>query len=78
MLNEKIMKWSKPIASVGKMSMTNYLLQSIIGTLIFYSYGFGLYGEVTLTTGTMLAVGIYIIQVILLEIWLSSVSIWTC
>ncbi|PFG07090.1 DUF418 domain-containing protein [Bacillus sp. es.034] len=72
LLNEKMMKWSKPIASVGKMSLTNYLMQSIIGTLIFYSYGFGLYGEVTLTTGTMLAVGIYIIQVILSEIWLSK------
>ncbi|MBW3112007.1 DUF418 domain-containing protein [Bacillus sp. MCCB 382] len=72
LLNQKIMKWSKPLASVGKMSLTNYLMQSIIGTLIFYSYGFGLYGEVTLTTGTMLAVGIYVIQVILSEIWLSK------
>ncbi|MDX8343491.1 DUF418 domain-containing protein [Rossellomorea sp. YZS02] len=72
LLNQKIMKWSKPLSSVGKMSLTNYLMQSIIGTLIFYSYGFGLYGEVTLTTGTMLAVGIYVIQVILSEIWLSK------
>ncbi|MCA0149006.1 MULTISPECIES: DUF418 domain-containing protein [Rossellomorea] len=72
LLNEKMMKWSKPFASVGKMSLSNYLMQSIIGTLIFYSYGFGLYGEVTLTTGTMLAVGIYVIQVILSEIWLSK------
>ncbi|MFI8686649.1 DUF418 domain-containing protein [Rossellomorea sp. NPDC077527] len=72
LLNQKIMKWSKPLASVGKMSLTNYLMQSIIGTLLFYSYGFGLYGEVTLTTGTMLAVGIYVIQVILSEIWLSK------
>ncbi|MCR8849671.1 DUF418 domain-containing protein [Rossellomorea sp. SC111] len=71
LLNEKMMKWSKPLASVGKMSLSNYLMQSIIGTLLFYSYGFGLYGEVTLTTGTMLAVGIYFIQVILSEIWLS-------
>ncbi|WP_406687428.1 DUF418 domain-containing protein [Rossellomorea vietnamensis] len=72
LLNEKMMKWSKPFASVGKMSLSNYLMQSIIGTLIFYSYGLGLYGEVTLTTGTMLAVGIYVIQVILSEMWLSK------
>jgi uncharacterized protein len=72
LLNKKMMKWSKPFASVGKMSLSNYLMQSIIGTLIFYSYGFGLYGEVTLTTGTMLAVGIYVIQVILSEMWLSK------
>ncbi|MBN8192498.1 DUF418 domain-containing protein [Bacillus sp. NTK074B] len=72
LLNEKIMKWSRPLVSMGKMSLTNYLMQSVIGTLIFYSYGFGLYGEVTLTTGTMLAVGIYVIQVIMSEIWLSK------
>ncbi|WP_201716876.1 DUF418 domain-containing protein [Rossellomorea arthrocnemi] len=72
LLNEKLVNWSKPLASVGKMSLSNYLMQSIIGTLVFYSYGFGLYGEVTLTTGTMLAVGIYIIQVIVSEIWLSK------
>ncbi|PFA66446.1 hypothetical protein CN378_14225 [Bacillus sp. AFS015802] len=72
LLNEKIMKWSKPLASVGRMSLSNYLMQSIIGTLIFYSYGLGLYGEVTLTTGTMLAVGVYVIQVIVSEIWLSK------
>ncbi|BCB02991.1 DUF418 domain-containing protein [Bacillus sp. KH172YL63] len=72
LLSEKIMRWSKPIASVGRMSLTNYLLQSVIGTLIFYSYGLGMYGEVTLTTGTMLALGIYVIQVILSEIWLSK------
>ncbi|MCA1056410.1 DUF418 domain-containing protein [Rossellomorea aquimaris] len=70
--NKKLKKWSKPLASAGRMSMTNYLLQSIIGTLIFYSYGLGLYGEVTLTTGTFLAMGIFIIQVIFSEIWLSS------
>jgi uncharacterized protein len=70
--NKKMKKWSKPLASAGRMSLTNYLLQSIIGTLIFYSYGFGLYGQITLTTGTYLALGIFAIQVILSEIWLSK------
>ncbi len=72
LLNEKIIKWSKPLSAVGKMSLTNYLLQSIIGTFLFYSYGLGLYGEVTLTTGTFAAIGIYVIQIIFSEIWLSK------
>ncbi|XXM73926.1 DUF418 domain-containing protein [Lysinibacillus sphaericus] len=69
--NENVKKWTRPLASAGRMSLSNYLLQSIIGTLIFYSYGLGLYGEVTLTTGTLLAIGIFVIQMLLSEIWLS-------
>jgi uncharacterized protein len=31
--------------AVGRMALTNYLLQSIVGTTIFYSYGLGLFGR---------------------------------
>lgn len=31
-------------AAVGRTALTNYLLQSVIGTLIFYSYGLGFFG----------------------------------
>ena len=30
--------------AVGRTALTNYLLQSVIGTLIFYSYGLGFFG----------------------------------
>ncbi|MBS4198659.1 DUF418 domain-containing protein [Bacillus sp. FJAT-49732] len=65
-------KLLKPFASAGRMSITIYLSQSIIGTLIFYNYGLGLYGQVSMATGTLLALAIYVIQVILAEIWLSK------
>ncbi|MEK3887423.1 DUF418 domain-containing protein [Bacillus sp. FSL K6-3431] len=72
-MNNKISaKLLKPIASTGRMSITVYLMQSLIGTLIFYSYGFGLYGQVSMSTATWLAVAIYIIQVIIAEMWLSK------
>jgi uncharacterized protein len=70
--NRKITTVLKPLAAAGRMSLTNYLTQSVIGTLIFYNYGLGLYGEVTLATGTWLAVGIFFIQVIVSELWLSK------
>lgn len=63
---------SEPIAAMGRMSLSMYLMQSIIGTLIFYPYGLGLYGKISLTTGTWLAIFIYIIQVALAGIWLSK------
>jgi len=31
--------------AVGRTALTNYLLQSVIGTLLFYSYGLGLFGQ---------------------------------
>ncbi|KKB36784.1 DUF418 domain-containing protein [Bacillus thermotolerans] len=62
----------KPFASAGRMSLTNYLLQSIIGTLIFYPYGLGLYGQIELSTGVWLVLAIFAAQVIASELWLSK------
>lgn len=60
----------RPFTKAGRMSLTVYITQSIIATTIFYAYGFGLYGKVDLITGTWMAVGIFVIQVLLAEIWL--------
>lgn len=58
-----------PIAKVGRMSMTIYLMQSIIATTIFYAYGFGLYGKIDISTGTWMAVGIFTLQIVFAEVW---------
>ncbi|QBP41729.1 DUF418 domain-containing protein [Paenisporosarcina antarctica] len=65
-------KLFNPIAKVGRMSMTTYLTQSLIATTIFYSYGLGFYGKMDLVTGTWMAIGIFIIQLIFAEIWFSK------
>lgn len=61
-----------PLGKVGRMSLTIYLMQSMIATLLFYSYGFGLFGQVSLWTGTGIAIGIFILQLIFASIWLST------
>ncbi|SDI31599.1 uncharacterized protein SAMN04487975_114118 [Planococcus glaciei] len=65
-------KFLSPLAKAGRMSLTTYIGQSLIATLIFYSYGFGLYGQVDVLTGTWIALGIFAIQVIFAELWLSK------
>ena len=61
----------KPFGYVGRMALSNYLLQSIIGTMIFYSYGLGLYGQIAPALGFVLAILIFIIQIIISKWWLS-------
>ncbi|WP_042477575.1 DUF418 domain-containing protein [Bacillus ndiopicus] len=55
------MQWFE---AVGKLSLTNYLLQSVICTTIFYGYGFGLFGKLGVTLGFVLGIVIYLLQLI--------------
>ncbi|WP_431029222.1 DUF418 domain-containing protein [Lysinibacillus sp. LZ02] len=67
-----IVKVLSPLAKIGRMSMTMYILQSVICTTIFYNYGFGLYGKIDVPTAVYIAVGIFVVQIILAELWLSK------
>jgi uncharacterized protein len=66
-------KWQPrlmPLSYVGRMALTNYLLQTVICTTLFYGYGFGLYGRISVTTGVLLTVVIYAIQIPFSKWWL--------
>jgi uncharacterized protein len=60
----------KPVAAVGRMALTNYLLQSLIASLIFYGYGLGYYGHVGPAKGFAICVAIYLVQLPLSTLWL--------
>ncbi|WP_171016621.1 DUF418 domain-containing protein [Pseudalkalibacillus caeni] len=62
------------LKKVGRMSLTNYLFQSIISTFIFYSYGIGLYGKISSLTGCLFVVVIFSIQILYSTFWLKSFS----
>ncbi|HEX2184561.1 MAG TPA: DUF418 domain-containing protein, partial [Chloroflexota bacterium] len=59
-----------PLASVGRMALSNYLLQSLVCTTIFYGYGLGLFGQVSPAWGLVLTVVIYVVQIPLSVWWL--------
>lgn len=48
--------------AVGRMSLTNYLMQTVICTTIFYGYGVGWFGQIGVLNGLLLALLIYAIQ----------------
>jgi uncharacterized protein len=59
-----------PLAAVGRLALSNYLLQSLVCTTIFYGYGLGLFGRVGPAPGLLLAVAIYLLQLPLSVWWL--------
>jgi len=58
------------LAPVGRMALTNYLLQTIICVLIFYGYGFGQFGRFGARTATLIALAIFLFQVLVSALWL--------
>jgi len=58
------------LAAVGRMALTNYLLQSIICIFIFYGIGLGLYGQVSRTFQLLIVLGIWILQLLYSKPWL--------
>jgi len=61
-----------PLAAAGRMALSNYLVQSIVCTLIFYSFGLGLYGQVGAFAGLVLSVVIWLVQLPISMLWLSK------
>jgi uncharacterized protein len=57
-------------APVGRMALTNYLLQTIFGVLIFYGVGLGVGQKIGPVYFIPIAIGFYLLQVIFSNIWL--------
>jgi uncharacterized protein len=52
------------------MALTNYLLQSVLCGLIFYGYGFGLFGRLNRTQALLVVAGVWLFELVLSPIWL--------
>ena len=62
------------IAAVGRMALSNYLGQSILCGLLFYTVGFGLYGRFTGYYLYLVVAGIWVIQIAFSNWWLQRYS----
>jgi len=60
----------KVFSPVGRMALTNYLIQTIICVFIFYGYGFGLFGIIGAGTATLIAFTILGFQILISYLWL--------
>lgn len=58
------------LSAVGRMAFTNYILQTLIATTIFYGHGFGLFGDVERSGLFLIAAAIALVQIPLSVLWL--------
>ncbi|WP_342599763.1 DUF418 domain-containing protein [Psychrobacillus sp. FSL H8-0483] len=56
--------------SVGKLSLTNYIMQTVICTTIFYGYGLGLFGELGMLNSIILGLVIFALQCVCSTLYL--------
>ncbi len=69
--------WRRPLfilAPVGRMALTNYLMQTVICVVIFYGYGFGQFGKVGALSSTLLALSVFFFQIVASTLWLKYFS----
>src|SRR5690606_11571961 len=55
---------------VGKMALTNYLLQTLISITMFYGIGFGLGGKLGFTLVLFIGLLIFALQIVFSTLWL--------
>ncbi len=64
--------WLIKIAPYGKMSLTNYISQSIVGGMLFYNWGFGLFRHCGHTASILIGAAYVIIQFLFCRWWLKN------
>lgn len=65
-------KWLNTLAPYGRMALTNYVAQSLIGTLFLYGWGLGYLGKITNTYAFIIAIALIIAQAGLSKLWLKK------
>lgn len=63
--------WQSLLIPYGRMSLTNYISQSIMGVIIYYEFGFSMYKYAGATVSLLIAVLIFTVQLIFSRWWLA-------
>lgn len=60
------------LAPYGRMSLTNYLSQSLLGGFLFYNWGLGLYLHTGITVCFLMGIAVFLLQFFFSHWWLRS------
>jgi uncharacterized protein len=61
---------ARSLSYVGRMSLTTYLMQSVICTYVFYGHGFGLFGDLDRSAQVVAVLLLWVFQIAFSTIWL--------
>jgi uncharacterized protein len=65
------LRWiTEPLSKVGRMALSNYLLTSILCTLFFYGYGFGMFAKLQRAELLYVLGAVWIINLVFSVVWL--------
>ncbi|MDX1315551.1 MAG: DUF418 domain-containing protein [Eudoraea sp.] len=65
-------RWLQSFAPYGRMALTNYVFQSILGTFFFYGWGLGYLAEIPNRYTFLMAFGVIALQMIFSSWWLRN------
>ncbi|WP_448698921.1 DUF418 domain-containing protein [Mucilaginibacter sp. AW1-3] len=71
-IKDKLKRFFSALQSIGKMTLTNYMVQNVISMFVFSGAGFGVYNTQHPLFYVGLALGVYIIQVFFSKWWLKN------
>lgn len=57
------------LAPAGRMTLTLYVLQSLVFVPVFYSFGLGLHATMSQQTAVLIGIAAFVVQVILAHLW---------
>lgn len=66
----KFKKATEYFASVGRMALSNYLIQTLICTFIFYGFGLGFFCQVERIYQLLIVIGVWTFQIFSSTLWL--------
>ena len=61
---------TRPVAAVGQMALTNYVMHSVIVMFVFLGFGFALFGQLSRHQLYYVVGAIWLFQLIVSPIWL--------
>ncbi|MGH7460826.1 MAG: DUF418 domain-containing protein [Longimicrobiales bacterium] len=66
----KLSGLQRRLAALGRTALSNYILQTVLATLIFYGHGLGWFGRIERAGQLLIVFGIWALQLLLTPLWL--------